>query len=62
VSGVQAIRFLFSQPLSEGAVRRHETAVARVIYAEGATGNGPRKLLLSLDSENRLADVDVLSD
>jgi CubicO group peptidase (beta-lactamase class C family) len=62
VSGVQAIRFLASLPLPAGAVRRHDTAVSRVIYAEGTTGNGPRRLLLSLDSEGRLADVDVLSD
>lgn len=62
VSGVQSIRFLASEPLSAGAVHRHDTAVVRVIYAEGVTGNGPRKLLLSLDSEDRLADVDVLSD
>ena len=61
VSGVQAIRFLASRPLSAGAVRRHDTAIARVIYADADTVKSRRTLLLSLDSEDRLADVDVLS-
>jgi D-alanyl-D-alanine carboxypeptidase len=62
VSGVKSIAFLASLAVPDGAIRRHDTAVTRVIYVEGATGNSQRTLMLSLDSDDRLADVDVLSD
>jgi hypothetical protein len=61
VAGVRSIRFLSVRPLPEGAVRRHDTPVVRVMYVEATTENGHRNLLLSLAPGGQLADVDVLS-